>query len=125
MMPPAPEPSHASELASAGIEREPPSSPAMSLSATTMIQADPNAIIMTNSTTDATTQDSRVSIVDVDCSINGRPGKVFRYPPKLGRPRLAVQSAGFAQGPCAPLSRNLHARQVAHHLEAQENDSRK
>jgi hypothetical protein len=48
-----------------------------------MIQAEPNAIIMTKSTTDATTQDSLVSIVEVDCNINRRPGipQVFRSPP--------------------------------------------
>src|ERR1700759_283504 len=68
-MPPVPWPSQASELASAGIERVPPSSPAMSLSATAMIQAAPNAIIMTRSATEATTQDSLVSIVEEDCSI--------------------------------------------------------
>ena len=39
MMPPAPEPSHASALAGAAIERVPPISPAMSLSATAMIRA--------------------------------------------------------------------------------------
>jgi hypothetical protein len=42
MMPPAPEPSQASELANAGIERVPPTSPAMSLSATAMIQGAPS-----------------------------------------------------------------------------------
>src|ERR1700761_2652511 len=69
MMPPAPWPNQASELASAGIERVPPSSPAMSLSATAMIQAAPNAIIMTSSATEATTQDSLVSIEEEDCSM--------------------------------------------------------
>src|ERR1700759_1751787 len=69
MMPPAPWPNQASELASAGIERVPANSPAISLSATAMIQGAPNAIIMTRSATEATTQDSLVSIVEVDCSI--------------------------------------------------------
>src|ERR1700761_3693280 len=68
-MPPVPCPSQASELASAGIERVPPSSPAMSLSATAMIQAEPNAIIMTSSATEATIQESRVSIEEEDCSM--------------------------------------------------------
>ena len=40
----------------------------MSLRATAVIQAAPNAIIMTSSATEATTQDSRVSMVEVDCS---------------------------------------------------------
>ena len=39
-----------------------------------MIQAEPNAIIMTNSTTEATTQDSLVSIVEEGCSINRARG---------------------------------------------------
>ena len=59
MMPPSPEPSQASELASAGIERAPPTSAAMSLSATAVIQLAPNAIISANSATKATTQDAR------------------------------------------------------------------
>jgi ABC-type hemin transport system substrate-binding protein len=72
-MPPTPEPSQASALASAGIERVPPTSAAMSLSATAVIQAAPNAIIIVNSATEATTQDARLSI-EVDCNINERPG---------------------------------------------------
>src|ERR1700748_1721122 len=70
MRPPVPEPSQASELASAGTERVPPNSAATSLSPTAMIQAEPNAIIMTNSATEATTQESFVSIVDGACSMN-------------------------------------------------------
>ena len=58
-----PWPSQASALASAGIERVPPNSPAMSLSATAMIQAEPNAIIMTSNATEATIQELRVSTV--------------------------------------------------------------
>src|SRR6185437_6731486 len=55
MMPPTPEPSHASALASA------------------VIQAAPNAIIMMNSATEATTQDARLSIEE-DCNIKEGPG---------------------------------------------------
>src|SRR6185312_2498076 len=73
MMPPAPEPSQASELASAGIERAPPTSAATSFNATAMIHAAPNAIIMIRSATEATTQDSLVSIVEGDCSMNVYP----------------------------------------------------
>jgi hypothetical protein len=80
-MPPAPEHSHASALASAGTERVPSTSAAMSLSATAVIQAPPNAIIMANSATLATTQDDRLSIED-DCCVNGRnPADVFFYRP--------------------------------------------
>ena len=46
MMPPRPEPNQASELASAGTERAPPASAAMSFSATAVSQAAPNAIMM-------------------------------------------------------------------------------
>src|SRR5215468_7632180 len=73
-MPPTPDPSQASALASAGIERAPPASAAMSLSATAMIQAAPNAIIMVSSATEATIQESLVSIEEGDCSINLCPG---------------------------------------------------
>lgn len=38
-----------------------------------MIQAAPNAIIMTRSATEATTQESRVSIEEEDCSMNVDP----------------------------------------------------
>src|SRR3954451_13694525 len=61
-MPPTPEPSHASALASAGTERDPPTSPAMSLSATAVIQAAPNDIARMKSATDATAQEALVSI---------------------------------------------------------------
>src|SRR6185437_590522 len=74
-MPPTPEPSQASALASAGIERAPPASAAMSLSATAVIQAAPNAIIMMNSATEATTQEALVSIEEDDCSMNVCPGR--------------------------------------------------
>src|SRR5664279_6438710 len=72
MMPPAPEPSQAMALAKAGIERVPPTSAAISLSATALIQAAPNAISMTNSATEATSHDCLFSM-DVegrwDCNI--------------------------------------------------------
>src|SRR3954468_14038728 len=60
MMPPMPEPNHASALASAGTERNPPASPAISLSATTVIQAAPNDIPRIASAAAATAQDSLV-----------------------------------------------------------------
>src|SRR5947209_9756316 len=62
MMPPTPEPSQASALASAGMERDPPTSPAMSFSATAVIQAAPNDIARMKSATDATAQEALVSI---------------------------------------------------------------
>ena len=75
MMPPTPEPSQASAEASAGTERVPPTSAAMSLSATAVIQAAPNAIIMVTSATEATTQDARLSMDEEgDCNIQGEPG---------------------------------------------------
>src|SRR6185437_6729271 len=74
-MPPMPEPSQASELASAGIDRAPPASAAMSLSPTAVIQAAPNAIIMVNKATEATTQESLVSIDEGDCSMRINSGR--------------------------------------------------
>src|SRR3974390_1651959 len=71
MMPPMPEPSHASELASAGIERVPSTSAAISLSATAVIHADPNAIISVQSAAEATIQDARLSTEEVGCSMRG------------------------------------------------------
>src|SRR3954463_3987637 len=69
-MPPPREPSHASALASAGTERNPPTSPAMSLSATAVIQAAPNDIARMKSATEATAQEALVSIDrDGNCSI--------------------------------------------------------
>src|ERR1700716_304735 len=75
MMPPMPEPSHASALASAGTERNPPTSPAMSLSATAVIQAAPNDIARMTSATEATAQDALVSMeLAGNCSIwEGNP----------------------------------------------------
>src|SRR3984893_10215685 len=73
MMPPVPEPSHASELASAGTERDPPTSLAMSLSATAVIQAAPNDIPSIMSATDATAQEALVSTeAEGDCNIGRR-----------------------------------------------------
>src|ERR1700742_492348 len=69
MMPPKPEPSQASELASAGTERRPPASLAMSLSATAEIQAAPNDIPSTNSAAEATAQEDLVSTEEGDCNI--------------------------------------------------------
>src|SRR3954466_9672802 len=72
MMPPTPEPSQASELASAGMERAPPTSAAMSLSATAVIQAAPNDIPRMNSATEATAQEALLSTeLAGNCSIGG------------------------------------------------------
>src|SRR4029078_9821519 len=60
-MPPVPEPSHASAPASAGTERAPPTSLAMSLRATVVIHAPPNDTPKTASATEATTQEALVS----------------------------------------------------------------
>src|SRR4051794_3650021 len=69
-MPPRPEPSHASALASDGTERNPPTSLAMSLSATAVIQAAPNDIARMKSATEATAQEALVSTeVGGNCSI--------------------------------------------------------
>src|SRR5689334_5297118 len=75
MMPPVPDPSQASALASDGTERAPSTSAAMSLSATAVIHAAPKAIIKTMSATEATTQESLVSIEEVDCSIMVHPSR--------------------------------------------------
>src|SRR5438270_1083173 len=74
-MPPTPEPSQASALASAGTERNPPTSPAMSLSATAVIQAAPNDIARMKSATEATAQEALVSTeAEGNCSIwEGNP----------------------------------------------------
>src|SRR5579863_10448454 len=75
MMPPIPEPSHASELASDGTERDPPISLAMSLSATAVIQAAPNDIARTTSAADATAQEVLVSMeARGDCNIVSATG---------------------------------------------------
>src|SRR5436305_10248812 len=70
MMPPTPEPSQPSALASAGTERDPPTSPAISLSATAVIHAAPNDIARMKSATDATAQEVLVSTeLAGNCSI--------------------------------------------------------
>lgn len=63
IMPPAPEPNRASVLASAGTERAPPTSLAMSLSATAMIQAALNDIARMKSRAEATTYSYRGSVL--------------------------------------------------------------
>src|SRR5260370_331977 len=65
-MPPAPNPSQASELAKAGTERMPPVSAAIDLSATMMIQGAPNDSARIASTTVATIHDDLDS---TDCTI--------------------------------------------------------
>src|ERR1700736_4012136 len=85
MMPPVAEPSHASALASAGTERDPPTSLAMSLSATTAIQAPPNDIPRMKSATEATTQEALVSIELGNCNIRGNSAGES---PFTGRPEF-------------------------------------
>src|ERR1700738_5001008 len=70
IMPPVAEPNHASALASAGTERDPPTSLAMSLSATVVSQAAPNDIPRMKSATEATAQEPLVSIEpERDCNM--------------------------------------------------------
>src|SRR4029078_9822455 len=57
MTPPTPKPSQVSALASAGTERAPPTSAAMSFRATAVIHAAPNAISMVTSAAVATAHD--------------------------------------------------------------------
>ena len=72
-MPPTPDPIHIKALAKAGTERSPPTSAAMSLSATSVIHGAPKAIAMINRATVATIHDLRVSTDEnVGCSINSR-----------------------------------------------------
>ena len=66
-MPPAPSPTQANELASAGTERRPPVSAAISLRATMTIHGAPNETVRMTSATVATVQDSFDSI---DCTIS-------------------------------------------------------
>src|SRR5215471_13788868 len=68
-MPPTPEPSQASALANAGIERTPSTSAAMSLSATAVIQAAPKAISIVTSATVATAHEAFVSTEEEVCNI--------------------------------------------------------
>src|SRR5580700_9213706 len=87
-MPPMPEPNHASALASAGTERDPPTSLAMSLSATTLIQAAPNDIPRMKSATRATAQEFLVSTETGDCNIGGktRLANLLYRPPGVSPP---------------------------------------
>src|SRR5262245_49759687 len=69
-MPPTPEPNQASALASAGIERIPSTSAAISFRATAVIHAAPNAISMVTSAAVATAHDLLDSTEDtVGCNI--------------------------------------------------------
>src|SRR3954453_20314914 len=61
-MPPAPLHNQARAVASPGTERAPPTSAAMSLSATVVIQAPPNAMVRMTSAVKAIRQDCFVSI---------------------------------------------------------------
>src|SRR3954451_8703654 len=94
-MPPIPEPSQASALASAGTERAPPTSAAISFSATAVIHAAPNDIARNNSATEATAQEVLVSTeVAGNCSIGaGNPvgGDAYCRP-------LGISPSMFAQG---------------------------
>src|ERR1700722_2879530 len=90
MIPPRPAPSHASALASAGTERAPSTSPAMSLSATTAIQALPYDIQRTKRATDATAQEALVSTELGDCNIGAELGFriAFYRLPRISPPIL-------------------------------------
>src|SRR5689334_6425024 len=61
-MPPPPTLSHAAALAKAGTDRAPPTSAAMSLSATVLIHTPPNAIVRTKRAVTAMRHDCAVSI---------------------------------------------------------------
>jgi hypothetical protein len=114
MIPPAPEQSQASEVARAGTEREPPTSSAMSLSATAAIHAEPNAIVIVQSATLATTQDDRVSIEDgTGCCIilNFRPPPFCTSPRAKPLPRAqASQTAAMRQNAPGGYSRKFPSR---------------
>jgi hypothetical protein len=66
-MPPAPKPIQASEFAEAAIERNPPMSSAISLSATIVTHGAPNDTARISSVIVATIQEARVS---TDCSFS-------------------------------------------------------
>src|SRR5579862_918676 len=92
IMPPTPEQSQASALASAGTSRAPPASAAMSLSATGVIQAPPKAISSVTNATLATVHEARLSIeAEEDCNIEepGRPA-LFAEPRGFDHPRAAM-----------------------------------
>src|SRR4051812_16049488 len=114
MMPPMPEPSHASALASAGTERAPPTSAAMSLSATAVIQAAPNDIPRMASATEATVQEALVSTEpEGNCSIGG---EIRLADPFTGRTRFhhpcpcGVCSTCCIALKCASLESSLQQR---------------
>src|SRR5262245_1529329 len=90
-MPPKPDPSQARALASAGIDRVPLTSAAMSLSATAVIHAAPNAISIVTSATVATVQDALLSIEEGgDCNIKESSRRTLFWQP---RPRLTTHIA--------------------------------
>jgi hypothetical protein len=90
-MPPKPEPSQARALASAGIDRIPFTSAAMSLSATAVIHAAPNAISIVTSATVATIQDVLLSIEEGgNCNIEGSSRRTLFWQP---RPHLTTHIA--------------------------------
>lgn len=79
MMPPVLEPTHAGALASAGTERDPTTSLAISLRATAVIHAASNDIPMMKMAAEATAQEVLVSIeTEEDCNI--RKGTRLAHP---------------------------------------------
>jgi len=86
----------------------PPTSAAMSLSATAVIQAAPNDIAMMHSATEATTQDARLSMDEEgDCNINEEPGvpALLQIAHNLtthakARADLLLQCAKMRETPC-------------------------
>src|SRR5262245_58656487 len=106
-MPPKPEPSQARALASAGIDRIPSTSAAMSLSATAAIHAAPNAISIVTSATVATVQDGLLSIEEgSDCNIMGssRRGTFLAAPAAFDYPHRRRSAL------CAALRQNARSR---------------
>ncbi len=102
IMPPMPEPSHASELASAGTERNPPASLAMSLSAIAVIQAAPNDIPRTKSATEATAQEALVSTEsegDRNIRRETRLADPFYRPPRNSPPMPSTTTSASATRP--------------------------
>src|SRR5688500_9264379 len=77
--PPTPDPSQANEAASDGIERMPSASAAISLSATAMIHAAPNAIARITRATVATIQDVLVSMEGDVGNMTGRAAFADRF----------------------------------------------
>src|SRR5262245_35978821 len=92
-MPPAPKPTHASEVAKAGTDRMPPDSAAIDLSATTVIQGAPTESARITSTMVATIQELPVSMVFIGSCIWQATSR-HRY---HGRHRVA-RSRGWGQG---------------------------